>query len=114
MNTRIHYGYRDGANYKQAGSFVITGEVTPEQFKRLRGACALEDNNLFFVPEAVGILPLQPSWDNDIDHPMHTLGDFEPTEESTLDERTIIHLLADFCGRDWLNEAAKVTRARKA
>ncbi len=115
MNTRIHYDYRDGANFKQAGVLIINGEVTADEADRLRRACMFEDDHHFFVPAAVNMKDLSPSsWDLEIDHPMHTLGFFERTSDAPDDNRTITDLLADFCGRDWLRHAAEVTRAQKS
>ena len=108
MNTRIEYDYRDGANYKLAGEIVITGSATEQQVKALHEACMKEDDHSFFVPEAVGMERLSKNpWDNEIDHPFHTLGDITPTDDEPTDPRTIEELIESFDDKDWGAEGVK-------
>lgn len=106
MNTRIEYGYRDGANYKEFGHVVIAGPADDEQIETLRSLCMHEDDDDFFVPESIGWSRLSTGeWDDEIDHPFHTLGDIHPTESLASDERTINEIIAAFRAMDWDEEA---------
>lgn len=106
MNTRIEYSYRDGANYKQFGHIVITGQASQQQVEALRGACMQEDGYAYFVPESVGMARLSPgAWDDEIDHPFHILGDVTLDSIEATDDRSIYDLIADFKSKNWEEEA---------
>ena len=71
----IQYSYRDANNYKQHASIAVTKEPTKRQLQELRNAC---EEGEYFIPQQVGIRPLQDAWDKpdpDADHAWHELGD---------------------------------------
>ena len=114
MNTRIEYMYRDAANYKQNGHWIITGPATEEQVERLRTGCLNDGDGAFFIPDLVGIPPLQGDWDDEIDHNYHTLDDILPTDENADDTRTIEELINDFEERNWEEEADDIAVQKAA
>lgn len=106
MNTRIEYSYRDGANYKQFGQIVITGQTSQQQVSVLRNACMHEDGHAYFVPESVGMARLATGpWDEEIDHPFHILEDVTLVSDEATDTRSIYDLIADFNSKSWEEEA---------
>lgn len=110
LNTTIHYEYRDGANYKRAASWTIKGQCSMAQRDLLMASCMQDDGLAFFVPQAVGIPALQPrDWDDDIDHPMHSITGIEMGSAPADDVRSIHDLLAAFRGKDWNAEGAAVS-----
>ncbi len=115
MNTRIHYEYRDGANYRFDGSIVAAGELTPDLWRRIRGACDTGAEYGFIAhqigfPEVFGYLPgphiswlplgEAPAYDEENDHCWHRLVDdpdaWELTSDAPTDGRTITELVAAF------------------
>ena len=76
MNTRIHYLYRDASNYKFSGSFVVKGGIGREHLQPF-----LHENG-WFIPKKVGLnhLLTEP-WDEEEDHSLHELCEFEVTED---------------------------------
>lgn len=52
MNTKISYLYCDASNYKKDNTAVIEGELSPEQQKKILSCL---DEELFFIPELVGL-----------------------------------------------------------
>ena len=71
----ISYLYRDANNYKQSGTIMLTEAPTKEQLDALRTAC---DEGGYFIPQQVGVIPLQGMWgkpDPEADHAWHELGD---------------------------------------
>ena len=87
-NTVIHYAYRDAANYKQAGSWTVTGPAVRTDIEKL---LATLDEGEFFVPVSVGI----PSLINDLtedDHPFHTITGINATNGDADDPRTLAEL----------------------
>lgn len=108
MNTRIEYAYRDGANYKATGHVILTGEADEDLVRRLRHACMDEDDHAFFVPESVGMARLPTwDWDDEVDHPFHTLENVVTTTEAATDARSIDDLVKDFENRDWDRESVE-------
>jgi hypothetical protein len=75
-NTMIHYTYRDAANWKFRGCFVVKGslaysEPQPYMF-----------DHEFFVAQEVGLKHLLTEpWTED-DHYLHQFDEFEETEET--------------------------------
>ena len=73
--TVLEYQYRDAGNYRAFGEILIEGEVLKSDLDSL--APYLYDGE-YFIPEEVGIPPLQPMlWeefgsDNENDHDWHT------------------------------------------
>jgi len=73
--TVLEYQYRDAGNYKASGELLIKGELTKNVLDML--APYLYDNE-YFIPDEVGIPPLQSIlWDesgepNEDDHEWHS------------------------------------------
>jgi hypothetical protein len=70
----VSYLYRDAANFKCRGSFVVKGplslgELTPY---------LIEEEH--FIPELVGIPSLTPDHWTELDHEYHEIEAIEPTE----------------------------------
>lgn len=113
MNTLIRYQYRDGDNYKRQGAWTVRGMCSQAQAAGLRASCMKEDDSFFFVPGAVGIPALQPSpWDEQSDHPLHTIESIEMTGAPTDEDRTIGDLIEAFRARDWEADAIAATPRR--
>lgn len=70
MNTLVEYMYRDAANYKQFGAFVLRGEFDISAVQEW-----LWDEE-FFIPERIGVKSLVPAEKTVDDHYLHT---FEAT-----------------------------------
>lgn len=75
MLTRVCYLYRDASNYKFWGHFVLEGAITRDE------VAAYMIDREWFVPEAIGLEPLQPDDWTDEDHDFHELHQFEPVAE---------------------------------
>lgn len=117
MNTKISYEYRDGSNYRRHGEWTVRGMCSQDQADRLRTACLQDDGRHFFVPSAVGIPSMTPDaagWDDDLDHPMHSIVDIEMTGEIADDDRSVTDLIEAFSGRDWEADGAAATAAATA
>jgi hypothetical protein len=71
----VHYLYRDGANYKFRGYFVVAGRIEPGALRPY-----LFDRE-YFVPARVGLPSLVPSERTDEDHDLHEFEEFEPTDD---------------------------------
>jgi len=73
--TILEYQYRDAGNYKAFGELLLEGEMTPSDLADLTPY--LYDGE-YFIPEEVGIPPLQPllqeelGGKNEDDHEWHT------------------------------------------
>jgi hypothetical protein len=74
MNTRIEYLYRDAGNYKQFGSVVLRGAITPQEIGTIKAGL---ESGEYFIPNQVGLPDLQPNMpgfpDRDADHVWHEL-----------------------------------------
>ena len=67
-----------------------------------------EDDHAFFVPESVGMARLPTwDWDDEVDHPFHTLEDVVTTTEAATDARSIDDLVKDFESRDWNRDSVE-------
>jgi hypothetical protein len=78
MNSIVEYMYRDAGNNKQWEEIVVSGGLCLGDLQPY-----LVDG-LWFVPEEVGLMPLQPQftdYPNRDDHPWHELVDVRPTEK---------------------------------
>lgn len=98
LNTLISYIYRDAANYQQHERIVLAGELSQADLTVIK-------NNLidgqFFIPEQVGIEPLQErfsSLDVDDDHPYHELDcdDIHLTDDPSSSTLTTKQLVENF------------------
>jgi hypothetical protein len=115
VNTRIHYEYRDGANYHFHGSIVVAGEMTPRLWARIGTACDSGTDRGFIahqvgIPEVFGYLPgphinwlpsgEAPEYDEDIDHCWHRLVDdpnaWELTTDAPTDKRSVLEIATAF------------------
>jgi len=68
-NHYLRFQYRDSDNYKQHGSFELTGPLTDEQAMLIVDTL---DQGEYFIPEQVGASPLPYSTSGtDADHPWH-------------------------------------------
>jgi hypothetical protein len=75
-NTMIHYTYRDAANWKFHGCFVVKGGITYSELELY-----MFDHE-FFVAQEVGLKHLlTEAWTED-DHYLHQFDEFEETEET--------------------------------
>lgn len=100
-NTALIYLYRDGANYKNWGRVVLSGEPHDALRERIRNAC--QRSELFVarqiqVPEVfLYTQPDQPI-DERTDHGWHEFHALEPTEDPPDDthRRTIVELVDRF------------------
>lgn len=97
-NTKVSYYYRDASNYKQFHKVVVAGELTDDQQQQIWQSLSTDTDN-GFIPEQVGLDPLQTLFDDDFtedDHPWHTLEAVESTDEPTTLDKTAQELLTDF------------------
>lgn len=109
LNTKIRYQYRDGANYKTRGEWILRGMVSVNEAEALIRCCQKEGEEAQFVPESVGMPSLlETPWDDEIDHPFHTIEKIEMTDEDAQDERSIKDLISEFKSKDWEAEAYKI------
>jgi len=83
----FEYLYRDAGNYKAWGKFLLLGEVADTDIEEIRGYL---DRGEYFVPDRVGIPPLQgelyqysggPTED---DHVFHGFVDLRPATKSEI------------------------------
>jgi hypothetical protein len=72
MNSLLTYMYRDAGNWKQHKTIILRGIISEDDKEFIRSS--LEDQ-LYFLPEQVGLEALQKRWDslNDLDHIWHEL-----------------------------------------
>lgn len=91
MNLQFHYIYRDGSNYKNAGSIILTG--VPKDIKDFEAKLrkAFETGEYFIasqidVPE-VFLYTKEYNVDED-DHSWHEFTDITATQEEPNDSRT--------------------------
>ena len=54
----VEYLYRDASNYKEYGEILIEGVFSDTDVQRIRKY--MYDKGQFFIPEEIGIQPLQP------------------------------------------------------
>jgi len=100
-NTKIHYCYRDGANYKQAHQVTLAGHISHDDLTPHL------DDNLFFIPGQVGLEDLQVRFrvygpcPNDDDHPWHELTRIEPTDDEPDQTITATDLVQAFQRVTW-------------
>ena len=84
-NTRINYLYRDASNYRVSNSCIVRGHMTEEQRRTILSAM---DEEMYFIPSAVGMPEKKFETETEDDHPFFelTCEDFEGTDEPpTLD-----------------------------
>ena len=70
---KVTYLYRDAANFKCWGSFVVKGSLC------LDDLTAHMIDREFFVPELIGVPPLCPEFKTEIDHDYHEVNLIEPS-----------------------------------
>lgn len=84
----FEYRYRDAGNYKAWGTLLLLGDVTDTDIEEIRSHL---DRGEYFVPERVGIPPLQgelykysggPTED---DHAFHEFVDLKPATKLEID-----------------------------
>ena len=85
VNTRISYEYRDGSNYKKQGEIITQGEITAAQVQLLEASLLRDEGDDDFLPRQVGMAYLCPlvddsEYDDDLDHPVHTITGVALTE----------------------------------
>ncbi len=94
LNTKIHYIYRDAANYKLSCDEVVSGSVDEEKLDRLLDEYPMDD----FYPANIGFKA--PTFVTEghkpyLDDPdSHEIVDFEPTTESPTVDMTIEEFIA--------------------
>lgn len=74
--SKITYLYRDAANYKFWGAFVVEGVL------RLEDINSYMLDRTYFIPEAIGIPSSVPDARNQDDHVLHKIASIEPCEQS--------------------------------
>lgn len=74
--TAVEYLYRDAGNWKFWGKFSVTGNLSFEDIRPF-----LLDN-LWFVPQAVGVPTLTPAIRNQDDHCLHEIYMLTPIQLS--------------------------------
>jgi hypothetical protein len=73
----VEYQYRDASNYKEFGEILLEGVFSIEDIEILHSC--MYDCGQFFIPEEIGIPPLQPRlWEkyngrNEDDHDWHSI-----------------------------------------
>jgi hypothetical protein len=73
----FEYQYRDASNYKEFGELLLEGIFSEKDLETMHSL--MYDCGQFFVPEEVGIPPLQPKlWEkydgkNEDDHDWHSI-----------------------------------------
>lgn len=109
-NTLLGYGYRDASNNKCFKEVVLGGRISAEQVHRI--ATNLEGGE-FFIPGQVGLADLQgefvagAGWDEDDDHPFHTITDIAYTNAAAGDV-TVDQMMATWPDADaWDGIAAQ-------
>ena len=95
MNTKMNYLYRDGANYKAHNEYIVKGEITEKQIKRIIKCLDGE----FFIPEQLGLPIVRP--DDKLtpdDHCFCELyeDDFETTTDDAYEDITCEELVQRF------------------
>lgn len=112
-NTRIEVMYRDADNYKEFKSFVLAGRLDVAQAEHI--GRTLNDGE-FFLPTQVGLPALMgefshgAGWDEQSDHPWHTIAGVEFTDDRPSDGvPSISELMAKWpkSPDDWDGEAAE-------
>lgn len=106
LNTRLSYLYRDASNYKQSGSVVFAGAITPTQ--RTQVIQALDEGS-YLIVEQVGLANLREerwSHGNEDDHVWHEVTEIALTEDAPTDERTIDEFVAELVATTWDEGAA--------
>lgn len=86
VNLEVDYMYRDGNNFKQYSSFVLSG--VPDDLGILMGRTSLPswklDESEYFIPGEVGLEDLQNKFTHaspGADHPWHTFDGWRLTEK---------------------------------
>lgn len=99
-NTRIDYAYRDASNYRRSASWTVAGAATEEQKAAI---VATLNADAMFVPAAVSIpqLATAADWDDDLDHPFHTIDAIENVDAPSDTSMTVDQLAAAFAKADW-------------
>ena len=97
MNTRLTYLYRDASNYKQWNEVVVEGQIDAEALQAL-----LWEGN-FFIPQAVGLPPLQErfatdgyGFPNEDDHAWHEIEGIEDTNDAPTRKESAAELAERF------------------
>lgn len=98
MNIKLIYMYRDAGNYKQFGEIIFGNS-------ELLSVCEIKDaakiaafDELWFNPKKINVHPLHAYvYDNDLDHDLHEILDFEETTLNINDQlnRSISNFLYD-------------------
>lgn len=95
MNTVFHFHYRDGGNYKFATpEYILSGTLSDAQMKNLEELFG--DANSLLIPSQINIAFMNAcpefggldyetvneyDWDDEIDHPYHSIKDLSRTNE---------------------------------
>lgn len=100
-NTLFCYQYRDGANYKTSNTLVFEGKITPEQMRAIADNAMIFDGEPDFLPRQIDLKPLCPyfddeNYDDDIDHPIHTIIEISLTDEAPNASMTLESLVNAF------------------
>ncbi len=84
MLTALDYLYRDAANYKAHGTVFVTGLLSPPDIAEI---FAKLDSRTYFVPEQLGVPPLQSQ--------LHALSDGPTTADHAFHELLAIREATD-------------------
>ncbi len=107
-NSKFSYMYRDASNYKQFGYVIFCGKPTPKDVECVIGNLHEGD---FFIPEDVGLQPLQQKFESVSidDHPWHEIdfktgterSPFKLTNEDPTDARGVHEFATEFAQAKW-------------
>ena len=102
--TEVTYLYRDASNYKFWGAFRLLGKFHTDQLEEYLF------NSEFFIPEKIGLTPLQPEVTNCDDHLLHTFEECEFVDgtefEATAEE--FRQRIIDASTSGWFSDASKL------
>lgn len=90
----FEYLYRDAGNWKTFGKLLLSGQPQPSDANII---CAQLDSKLYFVPEQIGVPPLQQQHldyynDGDGDDLDHALHEFIALRQATPEEATELQI----------------------
>lgn len=95
LNTVFRYIYRDGSNYKNAGSVVFVGGISEDLEMQFRAAL---DERCYFIADRVRVPEVFFTYGEDStddDHCWHEFVAFEDTTDVASDDRTIEQFIGE-------------------
>jgi hypothetical protein len=100
-NTALAYMYRDGGNIKTTEVVIFPGAISIAQLKIIEDNLLRDEGDNDFLPRQVDLSPLCPdvdddSYDEDIDHCVHTILEIELTLKAPDDQTPITDFVNKF------------------